>query len=80
MVDIHIGVIPPVQNHPNNRENSHRQAYKKKTPLERRKKKTDRRRSVRNGVIVTLSNYPDRRKRPDRRKSAYSPGNRMLQE
>ena len=70
MVDIVIGAaIPPVQNNPNKRENPRRQAPQKKTLKERRKNREDRRQSIRSGVIVTLSNYPDRRKNRDRRKS-----------
>ena len=34
---------------------------------QRRKRKTDRRKDVRNGVIVSFSFKNDRRKRPDRR-------------
>jgi hypothetical protein len=70
MVDIVIGAaIPPVQNNPNKRDNPRRQAPQKKALKERRKNREDRRQSIRSGVIVTLSNYPDRRKNRDRRKS-----------
>jgi hypothetical protein len=70
MIDIVIGAaIPAVQNNPNRRENQRRQApRKKKNVKERRRNSEDRRQSVRDGIIVTLSNYPDRRKTPDRRK------------
>ncbi len=69
MVDIMIGgAIPPVQNNLENRDNSRRQAQKKKETKDRRKAKTDRRKSTRCGVVVTLSKYPDRRRGPDRRK------------
>lgn len=70
MVDIVIGAaIPPVQNNPNRRENQRRQApRKKKIVKERRKNREDRRQSVRDGIIVTLSNRPERREAPDRRK------------
>jgi hypothetical protein len=71
MVDIVIGAaIPPVQNNPNRRENRERQApRKKKIVKERRKNGEDRRQSVRDGIIVTLSKHPDRRRTLDRRKS-----------
>jgi len=69
MVDIMIGgAIPPVQNNLKNRDNSRRQALRKKGTKDRRKAKTDRRKSTRCGVVVTLSKYPDRRRGPDRRK------------
>ena len=73
MVDILIGAIPPVHNDQRNGDNSRRQTHKKKTAAERRKKRADRRRSVRQGVIVTLSKYPERRKGTERRKAVYSP-------
>ena len=69
MVDIIIGgAISPVQNDLNNHGNPHRQAPKKKVIKNRRKAKTDRRTNVRNGVIVSLSKYPERRRGQDRRK------------
>jgi len=69
MVDIVIGAaIPPVPNNPNKRDNQRRQAPQKKILKERRKNREDRRQSIRCGVIVTLSSYPDRRKTRDRRK------------
>ena len=70
MVDIVIGAtIPPVQNNPNKPDNQRRQAPQKKMLKERRKNREDRREGIRSGVIVTLSNYPDRRKTRDRRKT-----------
>ena len=70
MVDIVIGAaITPVQNNPNKRENQRRAVPAKKLVKERRKNKEDRRRSLRSGVTVTLSKYPDRRRSPDRRKT-----------
>ena len=47
---------------------------KKSSFKERRKNKQDRRKSVREGIIVSLSFKNDRRVQPDRRK-AYSPKN-----
>jgi hypothetical protein len=71
MVDIMIGgAIPPVQNNLKNRDNSRRQAQKKKETKDRRKARVDRRKSSRCGVVVTLSKYPDRRRGPDRRKQS----------
>ena len=69
MVDIIIGgAVLPVQNNPKQRDNPRRQAPKKKKAFkDRRKAKTDRRSSVRSGVVVTLSNRCERRKQPDRR-------------
>lgn len=70
MVDIVIGgAIVPVQNNQKKRDNSRRQALKKKVVKDRRKAKTDRRKTVRIGVVVTLSIYPERRKGTDRRKA-----------
>ena len=70
MVNIRIGgAIPPVQNNQKKRDKSRRQALKKKVANDRRKAKSDRRINDRSGVVVTLSKYPDRRRRSDRRKS-----------
>ena len=76
MVDITIGAIPPVHNNQGNGNSPRRQAPPKKTARNRRKNKEDRRRSVRNGVVVTLSDeghqfveYTERRRQTDRRKS-----------
>lgn len=41
---------------------------KKNNRLEKRRNRIDRRKSVRDGVVVSLSYKHDRRKRPDRRK------------
>jgi hypothetical protein len=69
MVDIIIGgAILPVQNNPRSRDNPRRQAPKKKMIKERRKAKQDRRVNNRNGVVVSLSKYPERRRGKDRRK------------
>jgi hypothetical protein len=70
MVDIIIGTIVPVQNDPNKRNNpDHLTPRNKNRFREKRKKQSDRRQSVRDGIVVTLSNQVDRRKGPDRRKS-----------
>ena len=69
MVDIIIGAtIPPVQNNQQQRGQQRRSAPKGKAYKDRRKNKEDRRKTVRSGVIVTLSTHPDRRKTRDRRK------------
>ncbi len=69
MINIKIGgAIPPVQNNQKKRDNSRRQALKKKVTRDRRKAKLDRRKTARSGVVVTLSKYPDRRRGADRRK------------
>ncbi len=70
MVDIFIGAaIPPVQNNLNRRDQKQPQAPLKKKIKDRRRNKQDRRSENRDGVIVTLSQYPERRRRVDRRKS-----------
>ncbi len=70
MINIKIGgAIPPVQNNQKKRDNSRRQALKKKVTRDRRKAKTDRRKTARSGVVVTLSKYPNRRRGLDRRKN-----------
>jgi hypothetical protein len=70
MVDIIIGgAILPVQNNPQDHHNPRRQAPKKRVIKDRRKAKHDRRINVRNGVVVSLSKYPERRRGKDRRKS-----------
>ena len=69
MVDIVVGVIPPIQNNPNQRGNQRRPPpQKKKPPKDKRTNQADRRESVREGVVVTLSYKTDRRKPSDRRK------------
>lgn len=42
---------------------------KKSNFVEKRRNRTDRRKSVRDGVVVTLSYQKDRRTRPDRRQT-----------
>ena len=69
MVDIKVGVIPPVQNNQDNSGQQRRTPFKKRNPRDRRRNKADRRRSVREGVFVTLSEQYDRRQTPDRRKA-----------
>lgn len=71
MVDISVGLIPPVQN---NRQSSGNQQQplpfkNRQKGRERRKNKLDRRQDVRDGFVVTLSTLSDRRRRPDRRKN-----------
>lgn len=68
MVDIRVGLIPPVQNNQSQGDNSRRKPLDKRKLREKRKNKADRRQSVRDGVIVTLSGQPDRRQLPDRRR------------
>ena len=68
MVDIMIGHITPVQNDPNRRHPQQRPPRDGKRVVERRKNKQDRRRSVRDGIVVTLSHQEDQRQEPDRRK------------
>lgn len=46
-----------------------RVAPRKATFLERRQNRTDRRKSVRDGVVVSLSYRKDRRRGPDRRQT-----------
>ena len=67
MVDIVVGAIPPVQNNQGKNEQQRRPPGKKGV-REKRKGKVDRRRSVRDGIVVTLSDRVERRQQPDRRK------------
>jgi hypothetical protein len=46
-----------------------RAASKKNRVVERRRNREDRRKSVRDGVVVSLSHREDRRVNPDRRRS-----------
>ena len=66
-MDIVIGNIQPVKE-----ERSRKKPFKKDGEKaffkDRRKNKQDRRQSIRDGVIVTLSTKNDRRGLPDRRK------------
>lgn len=70
MVDIVIGAaIPPLQNNPERRDRRQKRAPQQKTIKDRRKNKEDRRLEIRSGVTVTLSQYPERRRGRDRRKT-----------
>lgn len=69
MVDIRVGVVSPVQNKQSNSDKRRRTPLNKPKPKDRRKNKKDRRQSVRDGIIVTLSDQPERRQQPDRRRS-----------
>ena len=66
-MDIVVGKIQSAKE-----ENSHKRSFykdgKKSSYKERRKNKQDRRKSVRDGVIVSLSFKNDRRALPDRRR------------
>lgn len=68
MVDIVVGHIPPVQNDPNRRNDQGRSPPREKKNRERRKTEADRRQSVREGIVVTLSHQVERRQGSDRRK------------
>ena len=54
------------------RKKTTRTPTRKGRSLERRRNRTDRRRSVRDGIVVTLSYREERRKQPDRRGSDES--------
>ncbi|MEW6521322.1 MAG: hypothetical protein AB1461_18125 [Thermodesulfobacteriota bacterium] len=62
-MDIIIGKTPAVKKDPEKNP-----GYDKSKRKDRRKSRQDRRKSVRSGVIVSLSIPNDRRKRPERRK------------
>lgn len=69
MVDIIVGVIPPVQNRLNQRDHQRRPPPQKKRLLkDKRKNEPDRPPAVREGIVVTLSHPAERRKHPDRPK------------
>jgi len=67
-MDIVVGTIQSAKD-----EGTHKKPFykdgKKSSSKERRKNKQDRRKSVREGVIVSLSSKNDRRALPDRRKA-----------
>jgi hypothetical protein len=67
MVNIMVGGILPVDTNQGKRDNQRRSAGKKRA-RERRKNPIDRRRSVRDGIVVTLSEQTERRQQPERRK------------
>lgn len=67
-MDIVIGRTAPVDRARGSKREPSDTAKKKRQP-ERRKNKQDRRKSVRDGVIVTLSTKKDRRRNKDRRKN-----------
>ncbi len=62
-----IGSVDRVKHMPGDTQKTITRKFKK----DRRKKKQDRRLSVREGVIVELSSENNRRKRKDRRKRRY---------
>ncbi len=62
-----IGSVDRVKHMPGDTQKTITRKFKK----DRRKKKQDRRLSVREGVIVELSGENNRRKRKDRRKKQY---------
>jgi len=66
-MDIVIGETPSVKMDPSE-ENAKPPAGKKLAPKDRRRNKQDRRRSVREGIFVSLSMENDRRVPRDRRK------------
>lgn len=70
MVDIIVGAIPAVHNNQSKKDKQRRPIPKKKVVKEKRKNRADRRQSVRSGVVVSLSKYPERRKQKDRRKGS----------
>lgn len=77
MVDIIVGTISPVHNQAGKRDDRRRSDNPKKgRRRERRQNQSDRRQSVRDGIVVTLSSKSNRRKISDRRKGVvgYSPG------
>jgi hypothetical protein len=65
-MDIIIGRIQPAKEE-RSRKKPFKKDGKKSFLKERRKNKQDRRQSIRDGVIVTLSTKNDRRNLPDRR-------------
>lgn len=69
MVDIVIGNIPYVKKDPS-KEHVKPPAGKRAVRKDRRKNKEDRRRSVREGIFVSLSGKNDRRVLRDRRKAS----------
>ena len=68
-MDIIIGRIQPAKEE-RSRKKPFKKDGKKSFLKERRKNKQDRRQSIRDGVIVTLSTKDDRRILPDRRNKA----------
>ncbi len=68
-MDIIIGKIKAAQKDPKTSSAAKNSISKKTVQRERRKNKQDRRKSVRDGVIVQLSTQKDRRSGRDRRKS-----------
>ena len=67
-MDIVVGKIRPAKDERAQKKSFYKEG-KKSSFKERRKNKQDRRKSVREGVIVSLSFKDDRRVLPDRRKA-----------
>ncbi|MBI5063885.1 MAG: hypothetical protein HZB87_10610 [Desulfatitalea sp.] len=68
MDEILVGMIAPIQNYQKQRDGTRRSLAPKRTIKDKRKNPSDRRQSVRNGVVVTLSDPNERRQDGDRRK------------
>ena len=69
-MDIVVGRIRPAKDERSQKKSFYKEG-KKSSLKERRKNKQDRRKSVREGVIVSLSFKDDRRVLPDRRKKNF---------
>ena len=68
MNEILVGLIAPVQNYQKQRDGTRGSLTPKRTLKDKRKNRSDRRQSVRDGVVVTLSDPMERRQGSDRRK------------
>ncbi len=71
-MDIVIGRTTSVRRDGSQKSNSYRNGIRKRK-VDRRKNQQDRRKSVRDGVYVTLSTKEDRRRQKDRRKNRPEP-------
>jgi hypothetical protein len=68
MDELQVGMITPVQNSQKQRDGKRGALSPKRIVKDKRKNRSDRRQSVRNGIVVTLSDLMERRRDPDRRK------------
>ena len=68
MNEILVGMIAPVQNYQKQRDGTRGSLTPQRILKDKRKNRSDRRESVRSGIVLTLSDPMERRQGADRRK------------
>lgn len=65
-----VSMVAPVQSYQKQRDGTRRSLSPRRVIKDKRKNPSDRRQSVRNGIVVTLSDPDERRRGEDRRRKA----------